>query len=313
MKMQILWMSIVLALLSGCAGNNQNSPDNLKVGLQADGSFLVPSNQFLRPAGFQVYLPGRPVDLALTKDEKFLLVKNKADLDLIRLSDRKIMQSLPFSKAGASFTGICLSPDGRLVYVTDARDRINIAELDNNIMQWKDPVILPGPAIGGSPLPGGLVLNDQGDKIYVTLSRNNSLAVVNLSDHSIVEVPVGVAPYSVLCASKTKAYVSNWGGRQPVEGEPSYNSSGSQILVDPETGIANNGAVSVVDLIRNEQIKTIEVGLHPCDMVLSPDRGRLYVACANSDIISVINTDTDEVVENISVHNAGRYHVRQFT
>ena len=224
------------------------------------------------------------------------------------------MQSLPFDQSGASFTGICISPDGHRIYVTDAEDRICVAELDkNNIMQWKDPIILPGPSIGGSPVPGGLVLNDKGDKIYVTLSRNNSLAVIDLSDNSIIEIPVGIAPYTVLCASQTKAYVSNWGGRQPVKGESTYNSSGSQVLVDPKTGIANNGAVSVVDLKRNVQIKTIEVGLHPCGMVLSPDQGKLYVACANSDIISVINTDTDEVIDNISVHKQAGYAVWQFT
>jgi len=302
MKTQILLLPVVLTVLCGCGGNHQNTLKNHKVGPQPDGSILVPSNQLLRPAGFQVYLPGRPVDLALTPDEEFLLVKNKADLDLIRLDDRTIMQSLPFTQSGASFTGICLSPDGSRIYITDARDRICVAELDrDNMMQWKDPVILPAPSIGGSPVPGGLVLNGRGNKIYVTLSRNNSLAVVDLSDHSVLEVPVGVAPYSVLCASETKAYVSNWGGRRPVEGEPSYNSSGSQVLVDPETGIANNGAVSVVDLIRKEQIKTVEVGLHPCGMVLSPDRSRLYVACANSDIVSVIDTYTDEVIDNIIV------------
>jgi YVTN family beta-propeller protein len=257
----------------------------------------------LRPAGFQVYLPGRPVDLALTPDGKFLIVKNKSDLDLIRLSDRTVMQSLPFGQSGASFTGICLSPDGRRIYTTDAKDRIRIAEFDNNnIMQWKDPVILPGPSIGGSPAPGGIILNDKGDKIYVTLSRNNSLGVIDLSDNSIFEIPVGVAPYSVICYSQTKAYVSNRGGRQPVEGESTYNSSGSQVLVDPKTGIANNGAVSVVDLTGKVQIKTIEVGLHPGEMVLSPDRRKLYVACSNSDIISVISTDTDEVIDNISIH-----------
>ena len=36
---------------------------NKKVGPQPDGSVLVPSNQLLRPAGLQVFLPGRPVDL----------------------------------------------------------------------------------------------------------------------------------------------------------------------------------------------------------------------------------------------------------
>ena len=112
---------------------------------------------------------------------------------------------------------------------------------------------------------------------------------------------------------QTKAYVSNWGGRRPVEGESTYNSSGSQVLVDPKTGIANNGSVSVVDLNRNMQIKNIEVGLHPCGMVLSPDGEKLYVACANSDIISVISTDTDEVIDNISVHSQEGYAFWQFT
>jgi YVTN family beta-propeller protein len=248
-------------------------------------------------------MPGRPVDLALTPDGRFLLVKNKADLDLIRISDRTILQSLPFKQSGASFTGICVAPDGRHIYVTDARDKICVAELDNNnVMHWIDPVILPRPSIGGFPVPGGVTVNDEGDKIYVTLSRNNSLAIFNSKDNSVLEIPVGMVPYTVLLVSQTKAYVSNWGGRRPEEGESAYNSSGSQVLVDPKTGIANSGTISVVDLIKNVESNTIEVGLHPCAMVLSPSGERLYVACANSDIISVINTKTDQVIDNISVH-----------
>jgi YVTN family beta-propeller protein len=303
MKLCNLFLFLIILLFPACSGENQKTSGNQKVGEQPDGSILVPTNQLLRPAGFQVCLPGRPVDLALSPDGKYLLVKNKDDLDMIRLSDRKVMQSLSFGQAGASFTGICLSPDGRRIYVTDAGDRVRIAEVDrNNIMQWIDPVTLPQHSAGGSPAPGGLILSETGDRIYVTLSRNNTLGVIDLSDKSIVEIPVGMAPYSVICASPTKAYVSNWGGRRPAEGESTYNSSDSQILVDPETGIANNGAVSVVDLGLNAEIKTIEVGLHPCGMVLSPDKSKLYVACSNSDVISVINTESDEVTDNISVH-----------
>ena len=66
--------------------------------------------------------------------------------------------------------------------------------------------------------------------------------------------------------------------------------------------IANNGAISVVDLDLNVQKKIIEVGLHPSGMVLSPNQEKLYVACANSDIISVISTNTDQVIDKISVH-----------
>ena len=309
MKIQVLSLSVVIFILSGCFGNDQNSsrdqnyPLHQKVGIQPDGSILVPSNQLLRPSGFQVFLPGRPVDLALTPDGRFLLVKNKDDLDLIRLSDRTVLQTLPFDKSGASFTGICLSPDGNQIYITDADNRICIAEIDKNkILKWIDPVILPSPPVGGSPAPGGVVTDETGGKLFVTLSRNNSLGVVDLNSKKITEIPVGMAPYSVICASPVKAYVSNWGGCRPDKGEPTYNSSGSQVLVDPKTGIASSGAISVIDLTKNKETKVIQVELHPCDMALSPDHTRLYVACANSDIISVINTESDEVVETISVH-----------
>jgi YVTN family beta-propeller protein len=282
---------------------SQTQISNLKVGPQQDGSILVPSNQLVRPAGFQVYLPGRPVDLSITPDEKLLIVKNMKSLDLIRLSDRAILQSLPFTESGSSFTGICLSNDGRKIYVTDAEDCIQTALFDEHqILHWGGSIVLPKPSIGGSPVPGGLVLSKDEEKMYVTLSRNNSLAFIHLADTSIIEIPVGIAPYEVLLLSTEKAYVSNWGGRRPFEGESVYNTSGSQVLVDPTTGIANNGSISVVDLNRNKLKKDIQVGLHPSGMALNPGHTRLFVACANSDIISVINTDTDQVIEEISVH-----------
>jgi YVTN family beta-propeller protein len=280
----------------------QNKANQLQVGTQPDGSILVPTNQLLKPAGFQVIMPGRPVDLVLISSKGLLAVKNKNSLDLIRLNDRIILQSLQFPRSGASFKGIYYSEKNNNIFITDARESVLVANFDkNNILSWQAPINLPKPEIGGNPVPGGFVFDDAEKTIFVTLSRNNSLAMVNLADNSITEIPVGIAPYDVLLKSKTKAYVTNWGGRQPKDGEPVYNTSGSNILVDPLTGIANNGSVSVVDLNKNIEVKNIEVGLHPSGMVFNNDKSLLFVACANSDIISVINTETDEVVDEISV------------
>jgi YVTN family beta-propeller protein len=295
--------SVLFVLLSTLGSEAQNPVKNIQVGPLPDGSVLVPTNQLLRPAGFQVYFPGRPVDLALTPDKKLLVVKNRLSLDIIRIRDRAILQSLSMGETGSSFTGLALSEDGHRIFVTDAKDMLHIAVMDDNlIMQWQNAIKLPSPSIGGNPVPGGLALNDQQNKIYVTLSRNNTLAVVDLAEEGVKQIPVGIAPYEVILATDSKAYVSNWGGRRPHKGESTYNTSGSQVLVDPETGIASNGSVSVVDLEAGVEVKHIEVGLHPSGMVLSPDHTRLFVACANSDIVSVINTGTDQVVEEISVH-----------
>ena len=281
----------------------QNVPFRRTVGPQADNTVLVPSNQLISPAGEQIYLPGRPGGLALVRNGKYLLVKNIRSLDLIRLDDRSVVQSLVYPNGGLSFNGLCVSKDESTVYVSQANNKVLVAGLDkNNNLSWRSPVLLPKPSKGKDPVPGGVVLNQAEDRLLVTLSRNNTLAVIGLSDSSVTEIPVGMAPYGVILKSDAKAYVSNWGGRRPDAGEPTYNSSGSQILVNPVNGVASSGSITVVDLDKKAGIRDINVGLHPSAMTFSPDRSLLYVACANSDLITIINTSTDEVAGRISVH-----------
>ena len=188
----------------------QNKYKNIKVGPQSDGSILVPSNQLLRPAGFQVSFAGRPVDLALAVDNKLLVVKNMSSLDVIRVYDRTIIQSLAYKRGSNSFTGLSVSADGRKLFVSDSRSMIHIAEFDENLtLHWTSTIKLPSPSVKGSPVPGGLTLSSQEDKMFVTLSRSNTLAVVNLNDTTVTEIPVGIAPYEVVLMSDSKAYVSN--------------------------------------------------------------------------------------------------------
>lgn len=92
----ITCLTLLALILSQC--HIETEPEDklstLTVGPQPDGSILVPTNQLLRPAGFQILFPGRPVDLALSNDGKWLAVLNKNSLDLIRVLDRTIMQTL---------------------------------------------------------------------------------------------------------------------------------------------------------------------------------------------------------------------------
>jgi YVTN family beta-propeller protein len=117
----------------------------------------------------------------------------------------------------------------------------------------------------------------------------------------VAEIPVGVAPYGVaVSADRSTAYVSNWGGRRARNEDKTAKSGGTDTVVD-ERGVASTGTVSVVDLKARKEVGQIEVGLHPAGLVLSPDGKRLYVANANSDTVSVIDTAGRRVVETILV------------
>jgi YVTN family beta-propeller protein len=287
-----------------------------KIGPQPDGTVLVPTNQILSPAGFQVLFPGRPTDLALSPDRSLLAVKNMSDIVLIRMRDRAVLQTLPIERGGQGFVGILFSPDGKRIYTTDSEGRIHVAALSSrNVAQWEEPILLPGPAAsapavhGLSPTeparnpssPGGLALSAPGDRLFVTLSRNNTLGIIDLPERRLEQIPVGMAPYSVVLGPDNKAYVTNWAGRRPQAGETVASSSGSKVLVDPRTGVASSGTVSVVDLAARKEVRQIEVGLHPSGMALNSAGTRLFVANANSDSVSVIDTAANRVLETISV------------
>jgi YVTN family beta-propeller protein len=112
------------------------------------------------------------------------------------------------------------------------------------------------------------------------------------------QLPVGVAPYMPIVVGK-KVYVSNWGGDLPADPK-AITSSGTPLQVDPRTSIGNHGTVSVLEAERDAwSVKSIVVGGHPSGMACSHDDKFVYVANANSDTVSVIDTATDKVVETI--------------
>jgi hypothetical protein len=53
--------------------------ERLKVCAQPDGRIAVPTNRVLKPAGTQVPLPGRLVDIALCDNGRSLAAKNMAE------------------------------------------------------------------------------------------------------------------------------------------------------------------------------------------------------------------------------------------
>ena len=271
------------------------------VGPQENGSHVVATSQIINPAGNTVVFPGRPTDLALNNAETIVAVKNKSDLTFLDVNSQTILQTLELPKGGNTFAGIEWESNDSIVWTTDTEGNLRSAILGENGFKWDKEITLKGPdkEDNNRSYPGGFVIDEEQDLIYVTLNRNNSLGVVNTKTMELeTQIPIGIAPFTVIVKG-SKAYVTNWGGRIPNSEDTTGLTSGSDAVIDPKTRIGSSGTVSVVDLKSRMVMKEIKVGLLPCNMVLSNDASRLYVANANSDIVSVIDTKQDIVLKSI--------------
>src|SRR5437867_3449380 len=83
-----------LAVAAVVPPGRADDQDLLKVGVQADGRVVVPTNQVLTPAGRQITFPGRPLDLALAEDGKVLVVKSNRSVEFLDPATGQVKQSL---------------------------------------------------------------------------------------------------------------------------------------------------------------------------------------------------------------------------
>ena len=297
------------AIVALC-GHREASAEPQEVGEAGAGRVLVPTNQVISPAGRQVTFPGRPTDLALLPDRRIVVIKNLRDLILLDAETGAILQTLHLPSGGHSVAGLALADDGGTIFTSATASKIHVARRVRSTgnYHWSVSFVLPGPKIGGEAAPTGLALKPNGEELLALSGRGNTLHRLDPKHGRVLgdPIPVGVAPFGVVAISDKKCYVSNWGGDPPKPDDPQALSSRTPTKIDPRTGAAASGSVSVVDLETNQAVKSIPTGLHPSGMVQSADHKYLYVACANSDTVDVIDTTTDAVVETIAVRPEAR-------
>src|SRR5262245_15769972 len=295
----------LLILTIGIAATGYAVGRRVLVGVQQDGSIVVPNGQTLTPTGTHIEVNDRPLGMVVSPNGSLLAVVTGSNfrpraLHIIDLNTRTLKQTIAIAN---SFVGVAFSPAGDTIYVGGgASNDVKIFKSDANGVFAANGTI---PVSGGAE-PSGLSLNPAGTRLFVALNQTHQVAVIDTATRQILtRVPVGVFPYTTVgSADGSKVYVSNWGGKVP--GPTDFTDGQFPVVVDRRTGIPVSGTVSVIDAASNTVAKTIEVGLHPNGMALSPRGDRVYVTNANSDTVSVIDTATDAVVKTLHVGEVGR-------
>lgn len=278
-------------------------PPSYPVGVQPDGSVVVPSDQVVTPSGTQIVLPAsRANAVAVRPDGKtaaVLAVSGNRPVRIIDLVSGKELQEFAAPTGDGSASGIIYSADGKTLFASQDRGRILIADVavDGTLSNARQVTLPQG---SGSPAPDGLALSADQRTLYVVLNLDNAVGIIDLATLSFTgRIAVGNAPRNIAIIGQT-AYVTNEGGRPSVPADFTVGSGGTRIVADARTGAATTGTVSVIDLVNKVKTADIDVGLHPTAITVS--NNRLFVANTNSDSISVVDPATATVVQTIAVH-----------
>jgi YVTN family beta-propeller protein len=249
--------------------------------------FLLPNGWVLTPAGRHVILTDLPLNILPLQDNRRVLVAtsgyNKHELSLVDLEAQKVIAS---QVAPESWFGLATSRDeGRIWWSGGGRNRLYEYTLG--------PTALAPESSEGSfsfrtagddnstrngsgklhPFRSGLFLDGERQTLYSLDINSGTITAIDLKDRRVAKSAVcGGRPYDVvLSRNRALLYVSDWANR-------------AVLAVRPE------------DL---RVVSRIAVGEHPNQLVLHPKDDRLFVTCASTNDVSVIDTKRGAVTETI--------------
>ncbi len=284
---------------------------------------MMPYNRIIKPAGKVVSfgnpeLENHSLDIQAIPESDLLVIEDRYGIALLDPRTRSIVNRWSYADQEeysgfmSTYSGILAIKDdqGVTIYWSASNGYDHTSKVFQARVKGKVLNILKTfdfQPKGSSPLalPNELAITTENGNqfLYVVLNGNNTLEKVEVeSKKTVWSVPTGVAPYGILIQGE-KAFVTNWAGTAP-SGQNQAETAGvpyGEAFIDPSTGAIDNGSVSVFSVKDGTLISTIPVGLHPNDIVSNPGNGMICVSNGNSDVISVINPESLQVQETISV------------
>ena len=248
------------------------------------GVVLLPNGWKLAPAGRHVNAGDLPLAMVASPDGRFVIITNNGwSKPSLSIYDTKIGLVVSRTEVDHAWLGLAWHPDGKRLYSSGAsQNTVNELTWNRGRLTVSGQIVLgpperPGPwgTLQNAGFVGGLAVSPDARRLYAVQVLGAALAVVDLERRQVERVlTLPAEPYScVLSADGRTLFVSLWGG----------------------------GKVLAFDTSTLERIAEIPVGDHPNAMVLSKDRARLFVACANTNAVWVVDIASRTAREQISV------------
>ena len=289
--------------------------------LNAQTSFVqMPFNRLIKSAG-KVVTYGNPdlenhtLDLATLPGNQYVAIEDRYGIAILDTRSKELKSRWAFSDNAdykdlmSTYSGIITFTYEQKTYIAwsaaaRGRDRsfVMLAQWSGSEIKNISSIQLKAIAPATTALPNQLSFRVEGVTpfLYVVENGNNRLLKINLKNKQIVwATTTGVAPFG-LCIVNNKAYITNWAG--PLVVDTTLENAGipwGSAYTNPVTGATRQGSLSIIDIEKGSTINELPVGLHPNAIVASRDSRFIYVANGNSDFVSVIDVNKEQVIDSI--------------
>lgn len=294
MRTHLLGVLAAVLLLPGAAVAAK--PAATLPGLQRDGSVLLPNQWSLRPVGKQIPVGDFPINVALHPGGRFAAVLHSGyGLHEVRILEVKTGRAVSQAAIEESFYGLAWSSDGgRLFASGGGAEVIHAFEFkDGYLSAHRELVLRPAKEQG---IPGGLAVSADNAALYVAESWGQRVEKISTADGR----PLWTRSFA---AAEGAATTAHEGARLKPASDPQAPFPYT-CVADEKSGrvfvsLWAQSAVLVLDATTGADVARWPVGAHPNEMLLAPD-GRLFVAEANLNSVSVIDTATGRVTERLT-------------
>jgi DNA-binding beta-propeller fold protein YncE len=285
-----------------------------------NGEGVLPNGRRVQPTGTQIAAETLPLNVALTPDERYLLVTNDGydDADGNQFLQVVDTHTLAVTKTVVpQFFGLALTPAADRVFVgsdDDSQpDRIDALQLTNGTLTREAAPLVQLP---DATFPSGLAVSPDGAYLYALGMRSNTFYSIDLHTGSVAaaSAKVGNLPFElVVSADGRRAYVSSWGinNGNPTDAVPAplpplaaTRPERSSVAVVDVSNPAAPQLLRYVLIAPTLRINntTILGGSHPTAMRLSPDGALLYVTASNLDLLIVVDTTSLQSIAEVPLN-----------
>ncbi|HEY6515363.1 MAG TPA: bifunctional YncE family protein/alkaline phosphatase family protein [Steroidobacteraceae bacterium] len=209
------------------------------------------------------------------------------DVSTPRARERQVIQ------VPNTFAGLVFAPDGSQFYVSGGGDdEVHVYALRGEKWQEAHPPIKlghkAGNGIGIGPAVAGLAVTADGKELVAANYYNDSISVIDLASRT-VRSEVDLRP------GKSAGRHAVAGGENPFW--VAIRGSSTAYI-----GSQRDREVDVVDIAGSlppRIVKRIGLSGNPVKMLLDREQKHLYVACDNSDLVAVVDTASNTVIDGI--------------